>query len=151
MKGIYCLVFQNQAATLGVGTLGEVAFREGWHLYVGSAQGPGGLRARVGRHLRLAAVRDRRPRWHVDRLLLSDAFTLMGVVCGVTDEDLECRLATAISGDSVEGFGCSDCTCVSHLFYRPDEPFTEITDAFTSIRLDPQIRKSNMGGCHLNV
>lgn len=151
MKGIYCLVFQNQGVTLRVGALGEVAFREGWHLYVGSAQGPGGLEARVGRHIDLAAARDRRPRWHVDRLLLSDAFALRGAVCGVTDEDLECRLAAAIGGDSVEGFGCSDCKCFSHLFYRSHEPFTEIAGAFTSIRLDPQIRKSNMGGYHLNV
>ncbi|QYZ79343.1 DUF123 domain-containing protein [Methanofollis formosanus] len=151
MRGIYCLVFQNRAVTLGIGALGEVAFREGWHLYVGSAQGPGGLGARVGRHVHLAADKDRRPRWHVDRLLLSGAFVLRGAVCAATDDDLECGLAAAIGGEAVEGFGCSDCRCFSHLFYRPDEPFTEVADAFTAIRLDPRIRKTNMGGCHLNV
>ncbi|QSZ67475.1 DUF123 domain-containing protein [Methanofollis aquaemaris] len=151
MRGIYCLVFQNRAATLRVGALGEVAFREGWHLYVGSAQGPGGLGARVGRHVRLAEKRDRNPRWHVDRLLLSETFVLRGVVCGATEDDLECRLAAAIGGEAIEGFGCSDCRCFSHLFYRPDDPFTGVADAFTSIGLDPHIKKTNMVGCHLNV
>ena len=67
-KGIYCLVFKNPACTVRIGALGPVAFREGWHIYVGSALGSGGL-ARLDRHIALARDRDKRPKWHVDYLL----------------------------------------------------------------------------------
>src|SRR3974390_3854318 len=36
----------------------------GHYLYCGSAQGPGGLRARLSRHMR----RGKTVRWHIDRL-----------------------------------------------------------------------------------
>jgi len=39
MKGIYCLALRNRACDLEVGRLGPVHFREGWHIYVGSALG----------------------------------------------------------------------------------------------------------------
>ncbi|TAJ45534.1 GIY-YIG nuclease family protein [Methanofollis fontis] len=151
MKGIYCLILQNRACDLEVGRLGTVAFREGWHLYVGSALGPGGLPARVGRHARCAAARDRPPRWHIDRLLLSPAFRLCGAVCGQTEERLECRLARTIGGDAVPGFGCTDCTCGSHLFYRTKEPFEEVEAAFRKIGIIALTRKTNKGESNLNV
>ncbi|MDK2973768.1 MAG: hypothetical protein PWP08_139 [Methanofollis sp.] len=145
MKGIYCLVLENDGCDLEVGRLGPVRFNAGRHLYVGSALGPGGLPARVGRHFRLAAAKDRRPRWHIDRLLLSPAFALEGAVCGATEKRLECRLANAIGGKRVSGFGCTDCTCDSHLFYRQDDPFEEIAQAFDAIGISAVTRKTNKG------
>lgn len=47
-----------------VGALGQGTFPPGLYLYVGSAWGPGGLAARVGRHIR----GDGKPRWHIDAL-----------------------------------------------------------------------------------
>jgi len=145
MKGIYCLILRNDACDLEVGRLGPVNFRGGWHIYVGSALGPGGLPARVGRHFRLAAAKDRPARWHIDRLLLSPAFSLEGAVCGGTEDRLECRLADAIGGERVPGFGCTDCSCDSHLFYRPADPFDEITQAFDAIGISAGTRKTNQG------
>lgn len=60
-KGVYCLVFHNPACTVRIGALGEIAFRKGWHIYVGSALGSGGLK-RLGRHIALAADKDKRPK-----------------------------------------------------------------------------------------
>ncbi|MCO5380896.1 MAG: hypothetical protein NHB15_01145 [Methanosarcina barkeri] len=41
-KGIYCLIFENQECNLKIGKKGEFSFLAGFHIYVGSALGPGG-------------------------------------------------------------------------------------------------------------
>ncbi|MCU0632868.1 MAG: GIY-YIG nuclease family protein [Methanolinea sp.] len=114
-KGIYCLVLRNSPCTISVGALGPITFRGGFHVYVGSALGPGGL-ARVARHIRCAREGLEKPRWHIDYLLVSGAFTLESVYCLETEERLECRLASIIPGRRIPGFGSSDCRCPSHLF-----------------------------------
>jgi len=137
-KGIYCLVFKNPGCTVRVGALGEMHFQPGWHCYVGSALGSGGLK-RLERHIRLAAQRDKRPKWHLDYLHTSPCFSLAYAVYAVTGDRLECRLARELdSGDSgVPKFGSSDCTCTSHLFYRQQDPKGEIHAAFRCLRLEP--------------
>lgn len=135
-KGIYALVFSNPPCSFPIGGLGEVRFREGWHIYVGSALGPGGF-ARVTRHLRLSRARDRGPRWHVDYLLVSPFFTLRHIVCGPGDTDLECALAAALWGESVPSFGSGDCSCRSHLFHRTADPLEEVREAMSSLGLVP--------------
>ena len=134
-KGIYCLVFSNPACTIRVGALGEIAFRRGWHIYVGSALGSGGL-TRLERHIALSRDRDKRPKWHVDNLSTSPAFSLRYTVHALTEERLECRLAAAIGGEMVPGFGCSDCDCTSHLFYRCRNPLKEVETAIRSLGPD---------------
>jgi Uri superfamily endonuclease len=138
-SGIYCLVFKNPACTVRIGALGDTAFRAGWHIYVGSALGPGGL-ARVRRHIRLAEKRDRRPKWHVDWLLTDPRFSLAYAICAPTPDRLECALAGVIGGQSVPGFGCSDCRCASHLFFHPRNPRKTIASAFLSIGLSSLIK-----------
>ena len=120
-KGIYCLVFENPSCTVRVGALGEIAFRRGWHIYVGSALGSGGL-ARLERHIALSRDKDKRPKWHVDYLSVNPSFSLRSAVHAVTGERLECRLAAALGGENIPAFGCSDCDCTSHLFYRRRNP-----------------------------
>lgn len=136
--GIYCLLLANGPAEVTVGSLGTLRFRRGWHLYVGSARGPGGL-VRVQRHLRTHRDRDRPPRWHIDYLLLSPSFRLRSVLSARTGEDLECRLAEALGPPLVPGFGCSDCTCRSHLFHRGGDPRKEVAEAIRSLGLAPVI------------
>ncbi|MDN7024813.1 GIY-YIG nuclease family protein [Methanoculleus sp. FWC-SCC1] len=138
-KGIYCLVFTNSLREIRVGSLGARAFAGGWHVYVGSALGSGGL-ARAERHIRLACRRDRPPRWHVDYLLLDPGFSLTAVVSAPTGMPLECGLARAVGGEAVPGFGCSDCACTSHLFYRPECPTEELVAAFCSLGLHADIK-----------
>lgn len=87
----------------------------GRYLYCGSAKGAGGLRARLGRHMR----KDKKIRWHVDRL------TEAGVVEGafVFEDGDECALVAKLSHLPVPwpGFGSSDCrSCQSHLLALPD-------------------------------
>jgi Uri superfamily endonuclease len=51
--GTYALVLAAQKQrTISVGKLGILDVRPGFYVYVGSALGPGGLAARIGRHAR---------------------------------------------------------------------------------------------------
>lgn len=88
----------------------------GRYLYCGSAHGPGGLHARVARHMR----RGKPVRWHVDQL------TERGGVRGawIFPRRHECALAARLSHLPVPipGFGSSDCRrCASHLFAWPED------------------------------
>lgn len=85
---------------------------EGWYVYCGSAWGSGGLKARLGRHLRGA----RRPHWHIDRLTAHRRPVGIalpgGAECGLVTGLLE----SARFASPLPGFGSSDCrTCSSHL------------------------------------
>jgi Uri superfamily endonuclease len=133
-KGVYCLIFENQACRLEIGGKGEFSFPAGFHIYVGSALGPGGLK-RVTRHINLSRSKDRKPRWHVDYINLNPSFRLISAFCASTSAALECTLASRIGGDLVPGFGCTDCKCISHLFYRKKSPLPEITEAFEALKL----------------
>jgi Uri superfamily endonuclease len=135
-KGIYCLILENRPVFVSIGALGNLWFPAGFHIYVGSAQGPGGL-SRVSRHLAFARGEGRGPRWHIDYLLRSPRFRIDSVVCAGTLEPLECRLATLLPGIPVPGFGCSDCRCTSHLFFSPRHPGEGIAGAMASLSLTP--------------
>jgi len=133
-KGTYCLVFRNPACTVRVGALGEIAFLPGWHIYVGSALGSGGL-ARLERHIALSRNKDKYPKWHVDWLSTNPLFSLRYTVYVVSGERLECRLAGALGGERIPVFGSGDCACNSHLFYRHRNPVREVEAAFRSLGL----------------
>ncbi len=82
----------------------------GLYLYCGSARGPGGLAARLARHMR----REKRAHWHVDQL------TCAGDVLGawVFPGGDECAVNATLEKfpTPLEGFGSSDCRhCRSHL------------------------------------
>ena len=141
-KGVYCLVLFNDPCTIRVGALGYLTFPGGWHVYTGSAQGSGGLK-RVQRHIRLAASRKKTERWHIDYLLGNEEMTLLSVICAYVAWPAECALANAIGGIPVRGFGCSDCHCLSHLFYFKSDPIDVNTGAMGSIGLDPVITTIN--------
>jgi len=140
-KGIYCLVLENPACTVRVGALKEIPFAAGRHCYVGSALGPGGL-VRLNRHLKLAADKDKKPKWHIDYLLTDRKFFVAYAISAPTTDPLECRLAEVLArgGAGVPRFGCCDCDCPSHLFYRARDPKAEIVSAFTGLGLAPVIQ-----------
>lgn len=97
-----------------IGKLGTFAFPAGDYLYVGSARGPGGLAARITRHLR--PVNAKRQHWHIDWLL--EAAQPIGVVWAYSTEELECAWAASLEalGDRAPArFGASDCGCKGHL------------------------------------
>lgn len=138
-KGIYGLVFQTSGCTLRVGALGTLTFRAGWYIYVGSALGSGGLQ-RLERHISLTQLRDKQPKWHVDYLLTSACFSLVYAVYAVTADRLECQIAHELNGGGIQKFGCSDCSCTSHLLYRQANPRKEILAAFREHQLNPVIK-----------
>ncbi len=85
----------------------------GIYVYAGSAWGPGGLAARVGRHLQAQKA----IRWHVDRLTVSADRLAAVCVAGGRECDLVAALVAGGRFAAVAaGFGSSDCrTCTSHL------------------------------------
>jgi Uri superfamily endonuclease len=118
--GTYTLLVELAApATVEVGALGAVDFAAGWYAYVGSALGAGGF-SRVRRHRELAAGERETRHWHVDYLLGHPAASLDAVVASA-GTDLECAVVRALAAAgpaAVDGFGCSDCGCDSHLVFR---------------------------------
>jgi len=117
-KGIYVLVLELAAACkIVVGGLGAVSFNGGHYAYVGSARGPGGLGARLTRHL----SRPKKKRWHIDFLLeRSTPREAMVFLSGVREPSLAALLESFLQ--PVRGFGASDDpVSQSHLFYLGDE------------------------------
>jgi Uri superfamily endonuclease len=65
-KGAYILIVAlAQMKRMEIGRLGKFDVIPGFYAYVGSAWGPGGLRARIAHHLESSAA----PHWHIDYLL----------------------------------------------------------------------------------
>jgi Uri superfamily endonuclease len=119
--GNYVLVlYLDHDCTIAVGRLGEFLFRAGYYLYVGSARGPGGLRARLMRHLRGAE----RLRWHVD--YLRHWTQPVAVWYNVDTQRRECQWRAALQETglsvAVTRFGSSDCRCPGHLLYSCSWP-----------------------------
>lgn len=108
------------ATALEAGRLGRIRFDPGFYAYVGSAFGPGGLEARISRHLRTG----KRRHWHIDYLLESADVVRIWTITG--NQRLECILARLLAkfrgARGVTGFGASDCNCVSHLVALPRVP-----------------------------
>jgi Uri superfamily endonuclease len=104
-----------------VGALGKLTFEKGLYVYVGSAQA--NLEQRIKRHL----GKEKRLFWHIDYLLNDSVARIVKVLYKQVDRIEECELAEVIGerGESVEGFGCSDCSCKSHLFRIGDYRFLQ--------------------------
>lgn len=119
--GTYILLLQNQVKVrVQVGRWRQIEFDAGYYLYVGSAFGPGGVRARVLRHCRS----DKPLRWHIDYLRL--VTTPRAAWYTHDPEPREHAWAEILCGmdglSPIWGFGCSDCKCESHLFHTIIEP-----------------------------
>lgn len=119
--GTYVLVFKAaQQCKVRIGALGTGDFPAGYYVYVGSAHGGGGLRARVGRHL----AYDKPLRWHMDYLRPElQAHAVWWQACPTRLEDawVEHMPALGVSS-SMHGFGASDSRHGSHLFYCVRQP-----------------------------
>ena len=105
-----------KAVIIPVGALGPMPLYRGWYLYAGSAFGPGGLGARLRRHLQT----DKTKHWHIDTLVAHCALVDIWYRCA--SRDLEHIWAQTLLShqDTViplAGFGASDCRCSSHLVW----------------------------------
>ena len=125
MKGTYFLVtycsknFQNI-----IGKTRIQSFKIGYYIYIGSAMGKGSssLRFRILRHVKSAFTKEQAHKhWHIDYFLTLPEITLISVLINPnSSEKQECKWSNYIkqhSNGCINGFGSSDCLCLSHLYY----------------------------------
>ena len=112
--GAYVLLLHlERVVAIDLPRLGPDPIPAGWHLYAGSANGPGGLRARLARHFRP----DKKAHWHIDRLTMikapEAAFSIPnGSECAIVSN----LIASGAFRFTSPGFGATDCRqCQSHL------------------------------------
>jgi Uri superfamily endonuclease len=137
--GSYALEFTlYQQQRLTIGRLGEIYFPQGEYIYVGSALGPGGLGARLGRHLKNDSFSCH---WHIDYIksyaetrsvcyLMKSAGAIYLDSSQAQDKSalpqkpVECIWSQTLSAlpyanIPAQGFGSSDChyECRAHLIH----------------------------------
>ncbi|MGD9201614.1 MAG: DNA/RNA nuclease SfsA [Chitinispirillia bacterium] len=134
--GCYCLILElKESRKIKTGSLGNLLFRKGFYIYVGSAMKS--MQARVNRHLRIR----KNFHWHID--YLRNECTVVKVYQMRTPDKLECQFASRIGeicDNTVRSFGSSDCDCNSHLFWFAKNPigsynFHQIIEYFRIDRL----------------
>lgn len=111
--GAYALYFKlSEQVELPIPRLNNPTLDPGTYVYAGSAYGPGGIRARVSRHLRTG----KKPHWHIDHLSNVTTCTRVETYTGGIECDVVADLLAAGADTPVPGFGSSDCkTCAAHL------------------------------------
>lgn len=119
--GTYALILRNRKkGNIQIGRWSQIEIKPGYYIYVGSAFGPGGVQARVSRHC--SKVKSKH--WHID--FLREFASPEGAWYCHKTERLEHQWAHALcditSVSAIQGFGCSDCNCYSHLFYSAKAP-----------------------------
>lgn len=151
LSGVYALVLEIPQRT-GL-SAGKRSFEipQGTCVYCGSAMGPGGVEARVARHLRRffsSGDGVSRPHWHVDGLLA--VASSVTAVSAYTNARMECTLAKALGSlgmEPVRGFGNTDCRegCSSHLLCTRlggSEAVHQVTAAMRGIGLEPSVSET---------
>ncbi len=139
-RGIYTLILQlREDTSRNVGRLGVLHLTSGYYAYTGSARGSGGFK-RINRHVDVLCGRNTTRKWHIDHLL--PITSLRSVVVSSTDLDLECAVARGIgiTREHIPGFGCTDCSCVSHLHfsYKYEDMLDAVMQAHRDAELSPE-------------
>lgn len=141
------MLYVKSLTQIQVGKLGVFHFKRGYYAYVGSAMGPGGLSARLRHHLKVAV----RPHWHIDYLrreaVVKEVWVSRRSDCREhvwADKLMHMKTASI----PAPGFGSSDCSCATHLFYfqkRPGFGKTEVLSTNRIKRFDPKTIKCPYG------
>ncbi|MCT4657262.1 MAG: GIY-YIG nuclease family protein [Cohaesibacter sp.] len=117
MPGSY-LVWLYLARNTRIEKPQKTMLASGWYVYAGSANGPGGLKARLSRHLAASKTK----RWHIDNLSCKATRRYGWGWIGATECDLITHLQQRPDfTHPLRGFGSTDCpSCCSHLLgYHP--------------------------------
>jgi Uri superfamily endonuclease len=122
MKGSYILLMElKEDKIISIGKLGNINFKKGFYAYIGSALN--GFDQRINRHLK----KDKKNYWHIDYLTGYADIVDVFYKENITKE--ECNIVKSFSKiNAVNGFGCSDCNCKSHLFNGLKNQITSIID-----------------------
>jgi Uri superfamily endonuclease len=132
--GTYALLLSSASnALIRIGRLGNLLLQRGFYVYVGSALGSGGVRGRLGHHMRPAE----RPHWHVDYLRAKTTLEAVWFCYNrKSREHAWTKRFGAMPGASVPmaGFGASDCDCESHLFFFKCGDFPRLIGIISSAR-----------------
>ena len=134
MKGCYCLIISlEKDKTIKIGKkLGNIQFKQGKYVYVGSAMNS--LFGRIRRHL----SDEKKLHWHVDYLLKHAEIT--DVIYNESRKKIECKLSHYLSNttEGITGFGCSDCECESHLYFFKNrkDAIENVENAYNSIAME---------------
>lgn len=116
-QGTYVLLLEACRWTrLTIGKFGQLPLQPGCYLYVGSAHGPGGIRARVGRHLKSG----KSLRWHIDYLREWSRPIVIWYTCDSRPlEPIWVDALSEVNGITVPmtGFGASDHSGRTHLYF----------------------------------
>lgn len=136
-KGTYCLIIcMKDDSTIKIGAKGRMFFKKGFYVYVGSALNY--LNKRIERHI----SKNKKKHWHADYLTLNKNAQIKEVVFTYSTKKIECDISDEISKKSneyIELFGCSDCNCISHLYYFDsyEEALKSSTHSFEKLGLYP--------------
>lgn len=117
-RGVYCLIIRlNNDKRIQIGRLGSIYFKKGCYCYIGSALN--NLEKRIERHKR----KSKKLKWHIDYFL--NYGKIADVIKIKTGRRIECLLSRKIdklTDKKIRNFGCSDCSCYSHLYYFKTNP-----------------------------
>ena len=130
MLGSYVLVIKNEEdQKIRIGKLGEIFFKKDFYCYIGSALN--GLEQRINRHLR----KNKKMHWHIDYFLNKTKITDVFIKESKNKE--ECKIANVFNKKlkSIADFGCSDCSCSSHLFYGSNEEIVFVSKSLKLISM----------------
>ena len=120
--GSYALILKNQQPFhTVVGKLGSFMFPVGYYAYTGSALGPGGLNARLNRHLKV----HKKYHWHIDYII--ERMKIEEIWCQFSNQNFECKWRKLLKinfqgSHPFKKFGSSDCMCNSHLILFKQKP-----------------------------
>ncbi len=118
-KGGYIIIIEVSKSILITMSKRKIRAGPGFYAYIGSAGGPGGLRARLLRHIR----KTKKLRWHIDQITSNIYTNIIKIILSteVWGKTFENRISLCLSNknlDYIKGFGSSDDrNSRSHLFY----------------------------------
>ncbi|UCD77522.1 MAG: GIY-YIG nuclease family protein [Desulfobacterales bacterium] len=122
LPGTYALVFcASMEKAVNIGKLGTLFLKPGFYVYIGSAFGPGGLRARINHHLNNFT----RPHWHMDYLKGCLNLTEIWYTHDRVHREhqwAETLEQTRGASAALPGFGSSGCRCHTHLLFFGSKP-----------------------------
>ena len=143
-RGSYLIVLKlERDRTLVIGNLGKVKLLKGYYCYAGSAGKD--LTQRIARHQRLT----KKKHWHIDHLRDHGSFIAGIPIRSSADRENEVAAAVGRVADwSLPGFGCTDCTCESHLFGMRKDPLQHpaFIEMLLDLRMGPLEREWEGGG-----